>query len=176
MGTFWFWVVLVAGILIGPPLLMVAIGALLPKAHTAESHRDLPASPEHTWEAITNYAQASTWRSGVKSIDPLPDYEKSDGTKYRAWKEQGKHGPMPFYVEQAERPRLYVTRIIDDGMPFGGSWTYTIEPTSNGSRLTIREDGLVYNPFFRFMSRFFFGHHATMNAYLDDLEKHIAEG
>ena len=36
-----------------------------------------------------------------------------------------------------------------------------------GRDLTITEDGEVYNVFFRFMSRFVFGHHATMDAYLE---------
>lgn len=176
MGTFWFWAVLIAGVVIGPIVLMVAIGALLPKAHTAESSRKLNATPEQVWEAITNYAQVPAWRAGLKSVDALPEHTTSDGKTYAAWKEQGKHGPMPFYVESSDPPRQYVTRIIDKGMPFGGSWTYTLETTEYGTRLNIREDGVVYNPFFRFMSRYFFGHHATMNAYLDDLEKHLGHG
>jgi hypothetical protein len=102
-------------------------------------------------------------------VEPLPDHEG-----FKARKEQGKSGPMPFYVEVSEPPRKYVTRIIDKGMPFGGSWTHNIEPLNDGgSRLTVREDGLVYNPLFRFLSRFLFGHHATMDAYLADLSKHL---
>ncbi len=35
------------------------------------------------------------------------------------------------------------------------------------SSVTITERGSVYNPIFRFMSRFIFGHTATVEAYLD---------
>jgi hypothetical protein len=35
----------------------------------------------------------------------------------------------------------------------------------------ITEDGEVYNPIFRFMSRFVFGHTHTMDAYLRALGK-----
>ncbi len=168
MGSFWFWVVLVLGIVIGPFLLMTIIGLMLPKAHTAERSAELPVPPEQLWEIITDYEQAPSWRRGMKSIEPLPDH---DG--HKAWKEQGRTGSMPFYVEKVDPPREYVTRIIDKGMPFGGSWTQTIEPTDNGAKITVREDGLVYNPLFRFLSRFLFGHHATMDAYLADLRKHV---
>ena len=33
----------------------------------------------------------------------------------------------------------------------------------------ITENGEVYNPLFRFMSRFVFGHTATIDKYLEDL-------
>lgn len=38
------------------------------------------------------------------------------------------------------------------------------------------EDGEVYSPVFRFVSRFVMGHDATMNAYLDGLEARMAAG
>ncbi len=46
-------------------------------------------------------------------------------------------------------------------------------PAPQGSTLTITEDGEVYNPIFRFMSRFVFGHEATMAAYLSAAEKRL---
>lgn len=170
MGSFWFWTVLVLGIILGPILLMVVIGLFLPKAHTAERTAEFATSPEALWQVITDVEQAPAWRRGVKSVERLPDRNGKP-----AWKEVNAHGGLPFSVEVTEPPRKYVTRIIDDGMPFGGTWTYTLEPkTGGGSTLTIREDGLVHNPLFRFLSRFLFGHHATMDGYLEDLRQQQA--
>ena len=67
--------------------------------------------------------------------------------------------------------RRLVTRIADTGLPFGGQWTYELVPDGEGTRLTITEDGEVYNPLFRFVSRFVMGHTATIERYLDDVEK-----
>jgi hypothetical protein len=39
--------------------------------------------------------------------------------------------------------------------------------------LRITEDGEVYNPVFRFVSRFVMGHTATMDKYLADVGKAI---
>ena len=81
----------------------------------------------------------------------------------------GEPQEYPVRVERNEPPSLLVTRIAGDGLPFGGTWTYRIAPASGGSELTITEDGEVYNPIFRFMSRFVFGHYATMDAFRKNL-------
>jgi hypothetical protein len=81
----------------------------------------------------------------------------------------------PVRVERQEPPSLLVTRISDPNLPFGGSWTYRLEPAGAGaSDLTITEDGEVYNVIFRFVSRFIMGHHATMDAFIRDLQAKAA--
>ncbi len=64
-------------------------------------------------------------------------------------------------------------KILDEELPFGGSWTFEMKENGDEVALTITENGEVYNPVFRFMSRFIFGHYATMDRYLNDLRKHM---
>jgi hypothetical protein len=66
-------------------------------------------------------------------------------------------------------------RIASDDLPFGGTWTYEIAAAEGGATLRITEDGFVKNAFFRFMSRFIFGHTATIEQYLKDLGKKFGE-
>ena len=88
-----------------------------------------------------------------------------------AWIEETGGMTIPMLFERMERPTLVVARIDTNELPFGGSWTYRIIPAEPGaSDLTITEDGEVSNPLFRFMSRFVFGHYATMDAFLKDLK------
>jgi hypothetical protein len=70
-------------------------------------------------------------------------------------------------------PKRLVGRITDTSLPFRGSWTYVLQSEGTGTRLSITENGEVYNPIFRFMSRFVFGHTATMERYLVDLAAHV---
>ena len=44
-------------------------------------------------------------------------------------------------------------------------------PDQSGSLVRITEDGEIYNPLFRFMARFIFGHEGTIASYLLDLDK-----
>ena len=64
-------------------------------------------------------------------------------------------------IEASPLSRL-VLRIADPDLPFGGKWTYELQPSANGSRVTITEDGEVYNPIFRFMSHVFFSQSASI--------------
>lgn len=75
-------------------------------------------------------------------------------------------------VEDQPGQRL-VSRIADKNLPYSGSWTYQLEAVPEGTRLTITENGEVYNPIFRFMSRFVFGHTSTMEQYLSSLQKRL---
>jgi hypothetical protein len=43
------------------------------------------------------------------------------------------------------------------------------------TRVTIVEDGKIYNPFFRFMAHYVFGYTQTMQSYLRDLGAHVRQ-
>jgi hypothetical protein len=101
----------------------------------------------------------------VKKLERLPD---RDGKA--SWVETMSGGRIPMYFERMERPSLLVARIADPSLPFGGTWTYRIAPAAGGSDLAITEDGEVYNPIFRFMSKFVFGHTATLDTFLRNLQ------
>jgi hypothetical protein len=47
-------------------------------------------------------------------------------------------------------------------------------PAAGGTTLTVVERGEVYNPVFRFVSRYVIGHTRTLDAYFADL-RHAAE-
>ncbi|HYT67755.1 MAG TPA: hypothetical protein VEL51_15095 [Vicinamibacterales bacterium] len=89
---------------------------------------------------------------------------------YTLLTEMAQASEVPVRLERLERPTLFVARICDPSLPFGGTWTYRIAPAGTGSEVTITEDGEVYNPFFRFMSRFVFGHYATLDGFMKKLE------
>jgi hypothetical protein len=119
-------------------ILVVLMGALLPKAHSVSRTARVALPPEALHVLI------------LQKIAGPQEY--------------------PLRVERDEPPSLVVTRIVGDKLPFGGTWTYRILPAPGGSELTITEDGEVFNPIFRFMSRFVFGHSATIDAFLGSLK------
>jgi uncharacterized protein YndB with AHSA1/START domain len=150
---------------------VVGIGYGLPEAHTATVYADIGASRSDVWPLVAEPERAPEWRSSVDRVEGRPD---TDGQP--AWTEISSTGPMPMaLVERVPEERL-VTRILDEGMPFGGTWTIELADTPNGgTRVTITEDGRVYNPVFRFVSRFIMGHYGTAERYLRDLGSHFGE-
>ncbi|HUF30723.1 MAG TPA: SRPBCC family protein, partial [Gemmatimonadaceae bacterium] len=54
-------------------LAVVAVGYLLPVNHDASRERTYAASPSTVFAAISTPADLPRWRSGVKSVELLPD-------------------------------------------------------------------------------------------------------
>lgn len=162
------WLFTGLAILVGLVAGVAAVGFLLPVAHTARREQPLAAPPDVVWRVITDVGAFPSWRGDVTRVERMPDREGRT-----VWIEEGSAGRLPMAVEHSEPPRRLVTRI-EPGLPFGGTWTYEIAPAGAGSLLTITEDGEVYNPIFRFMSRFIFGHDGTLAAYMTAIDKKIS--
>ena len=168
-GLSWFrWIV---GALVLIVVLVLGVGAMLPQNHVASRTVQLPQSPDRVWSAISDVAKYPSWRSDVVSVDMLP---VPSGAQV-AWRENAKHGSLSYVATDAVQPSHFATHITDTDKPFGGGWLFEISPARNGgSTLTITEYGEVYNPLFRFVSRFIIGHTRTIDTYIADLRKHIA--
>ena len=78
-------------------------------------------------------------------------------------------------VESMPGLRL-VRRIATPVLPFGGTWTVDLEPRGVGCLVGLREDGEVYKPIFRVVSRYILGHRATIAAFLTVLGRSCGEG
>ena len=151
----------VVGGLVALVLLLALVGVFLPRGHVATSSVRLTASPQAVWTVLADDAAMSTWAPGVTAVERLAD---RDGRP--AWKLViGRHA-MPLVVEIEDPPRRRVTRMLDDGLAFGGTWTWEIAADGAGSRVTVTEDGFVKNVVFRALARFAFGHHTTIETFL----------
>ncbi len=147
-------------------LVVVSIGAFLPSQHISTRAARFLQPPTAIWQAITDYEKFPAWRKDVVKVEALPDLNGKP-----AWREFGKQGgSIPFQVMVMVPPRALVTRIADPKLPFGGTWTYEISPQTDGSSLLrITENGEIYNPIFRFASRFILGYSRTQKEYLQAL-------
>jgi len=149
-------------------LIVLLIGWSLPVKHRATREATFKSSPRSLYQLITDVDRFPQWRSSVTRIEHLPD---SAGRK--RFREVGSDGPIVYEIESAVPDRRLVTRIADRSLPFGGSWTYELTPRGDSTTLRITEDGEVYNPLFRFVSRFVIGHTSTMEKYLADVRRHV---
>jgi uncharacterized protein YndB with AHSA1/START domain len=156
------WVWSIAGVVVAVIVLVVVIGAMLPRDHIASVSARIAATPAAVWTALTDPASFPQWRGDVTRVELL-----APSAHGPSWREHTRSGAITMQVDDAEPPTRLVTRIADDTLPFGGYWEYRVAPDGEaGSLVTVTEHGSVYNPVFRFMSRFVFGHTATMKTYL----------
>ena len=144
------WIMFIGGGLVLLVAVIAAVGAMLPRTHKASRTLRVKRPPEEVWALVTQTAQASS---------------------------------VPVDVLESHPPDRLVTRVKETERNFGGTWTIAIAAVSGpsassgqvASTVTIIEDGWVATPIFRFVSRLFIGHHATMDALLTQVAKTFNE-
>ena len=152
------YLLIVSAIFVLSVIAIVIIGAMLPRRHAATRTAFLKATPEQVFALISG---PQDWRTD------LQEYKFFDEKGHRMIREKDKHGQTITYeIVNSLPPTLLQRTIVDKNLPFGGSWTWNVQPSSDGSTVTITENGEVYNPIFRFVSRFVIGHTRTMDNYL----------
>ena len=150
--------------------IMALIGSRLPKSHVASRSIVLHQPRANVYATIRDFGSAPRWRTDLKSIELL----EPAGNKVR-FREHGKHGDVNYEVDEDVPGQRLVTRILDTDLGYSGRWVYQLTDENNGTRVTITEEGEVSNVFFRFMSRYVFGHTATIDSYLTALAARFGE-
>lgn len=143
---------------------VVLIGLLLPKRHIASRSAAYHATPEQLFNLI---AGPQAWRPDVLR------YEAMSNTLDRELvRETTRNGETITYELLDRAPPTSITRrIATENLSYSGSWTFSLQPANGITVVRITEHGEVYNPIFRFMSRFVFGHTHTIDVYLHALGK-----
>jgi uncharacterized protein YndB with AHSA1/START domain len=151
-------------------LLIVVVGYALPIKHLAARSILLGRSPTEVFALIFGFKDQASWRSEIQEIEMLP--VEAAHVRFR---EKSAHGSITMQVVESDPPRRLVTQIDDKSLPFGGIWIFDVLPSETGSRLHITERGEVYNPIFRFVSRFFLGYNKTIDTYLINVARKFGE-
>lgn len=151
-------------------VLIVAVGFALPVTHRFARAASYKRPPAEIFALITDAKKFPTWRPSVKSVEILP--HSAGRPRFR---ETGSDGEILYEVEESVPDRRLVTRIADPSLPFGGRWTFDLIPAGNSTTLRITEDGEVYNPVFRFVSRFLMGHTSAIDRYLGDVSRRFGD-
>jgi uncharacterized protein YndB with AHSA1/START domain len=161
-------VLLGGGAVVALIALVAIVGALLPETHQARRTAVLAAPPDSVWAVVRDFGSYAAWWPDVRQMTRLPD---RDG--HEVWRQTLLAGAAPIEIVEVAPPRRLVARIADEDLPFGGTWTYELEPASSGTRLTVTEDGVVYNPMFRFVARFITGYAGTIESYERALARRV---
>lgn len=149
-------------------VLVVLIGLLLPKHHTVTRSTRFHATPQQLFALV---AGPQNWRPELAGSE---DFTDEAGRRFT--RETDRHKQIVVYeLLDIDPPRGIQRRIATAGLPYSGVWNFTLQPADGGTTVQITEDGEVYNPVFRFVSRFILGHTASLDTYLRSLGKAIGE-
>lgn len=147
---------------------VVLTGWLLPKRHVVSRSASYHVTPERLYGLI---AGPQDWRADVLRYEPVPD----PGGRELVRESTRDGETITYEVLDRLPPSSVKRRISTPNLPYSGTWTYTLQPNGELTSVRITEDGEVYNPMFRFMSRFVLGHTRTMDNYLRELGRATAQ-
>ena len=163
------WVLLALGLVIGVSALVLLIGSRLPQRHVVSRSAHFNVPPESLWETVADFGAQPSWRTDLRRVERLPDREGRP-----VWQEVDKRGQaLTLETVESNPPRRLVRRIADEHLSFGGQWIIEIGEFGEVTALTVTEDGEVYNPVLRFISRFIIGQTSTIDGYLKALGKKL---
>ena len=167
-------VIVIAGSVVGAIVLALGLiallGSRLPKEHSATRSVLLHKSPESVYAVTRDFASMPKWRADLRQVKVT-----TEGNGPLRFREEGKHGAVNYELTEDVPGRRMVTRITDTDLGYSGKWTYVFAAEGADTRVTITEDGEVSNVFFRFLSKYAFGHTGTIDDYLTSLGKQFGE-
>ncbi|MEO8335262.1 MAG: hypothetical protein ABI664_09825 [bacterium] len=169
------WLGIILGVIAALVLVAVIVGAMLPQSHVAVSSAQFRKPAADLFHAITDVGTAATWRKDVERIEVLP----AIGNRI-AWREISKRHVVNYEGEIVRAPvpgvpGRFISRITSKDLPYGGEWIIDVSMNGDASVVTLTENGEVYNPVFRFVSKYVMGHNATIDGYLRALGTHVGE-
>lgn len=160
----------VVAIIVLVAVVIALIGWRLPKEHSATRSVLIHKTPDQVYAVARDFASMPKWRKEVTTVQVTT---ASDGRLH--FRENGANGPVNYELEEDISGQRMVTRIIDTDLGYSGQWTYVFRAEGPDTRVTITEDGAVSNVIFRFLSKYAFGHTATIDSYLKSLGKQFGE-
>jgi hypothetical protein len=137
------------------------LGSRLPREHQASSTILVPASIEVVWPLVTDLEGQVAWNADIESVERA---QLPDGRDLITQKTS--FGDIPLVILESVEPTRFKTEIHGEAMGWGGTWTWTLEPTSSGTRVTILEEGFVDGVIMRFISVHMMGQHMAMDGSL----------
>ena len=159
------WAVIGLGVLM---VVLAGIGWTMDAEHTVTRQAVFSRDAKEVWVELNRFDRWPQWRSAVDAVR----IESGDPIRFV---EIGDQGPLPMEVSEKEAPTRLVLKADDYSLPFTGTWTFVLEPTDTGTRLSITEHATIDNPLFRFVARVSSSEAETAETFLVDLGRHFGE-
>jgi uncharacterized protein YndB with AHSA1/START domain len=153
-----------AGVLVAGFALVVVAGAWMEPRHSVSRTRSFGASPERVWSALLSIRQLPIDRSDLKIMesalekDRLPPSVEVLGS------------PVKIEARVLQAPYRLAVVTTEADLAYPGTWTFTLAPENEGTRLTVTEDAVIHS----WTTRFVVGRILGEDVLVDGIFKAVA--
>ncbi len=134
------------------PIALVVWGRSLPADHEASASAHVRAAPDRVHALLADVRAIPKWRRTVRRVDIVAEEPRL------RFREHGAQGTLELEVAEKSPASLVLRTAPARRMVFEGSWTYTLVPEDDGTRVTLTERGSVRSPLARVFSKYVLGH------------------
>ena len=161
--------------LVGLFVLISILGRILPGDFAATVETTLPHAPQAVWDAIADFKRhplAGGMARGVEVEEP------DEGTNGPQWVEDIGSSNVRIRTKSADAPTALVRTMEDLVVPMTATWTYTLTPDGEGTRLKLESKtrvdlGTWHAPIFRVLIRLFNGVEKGVRHYVARLKQSL---
>ncbi len=147
-------------------------GKNLPESYEVERSAVYDQPIASVWQAITDYEKLPGWSEHIEKVERQEDQEGQP--VWRFYSRDGHY--MDIAIVKAEEPAVFVSRIVETDMPFGGSWSFQLlKKDEETTQVSLKEEGIVPSPFWRLVLNFVMGQDMMVTQYLTELGKKFGE-
>ncbi len=137
------------GFCVAAVVVMFVLGSGMATHHVVTRRKSFAAPAEKVWSALLSIRQLPIDRSELGTIDLGISTRPPDTVEVVG-------SPVKIEIETFRPPRSLVVKTTDPDIPYGGTWTFTLEPDGDQlTKLTVVEDAEVHGRLLRFAVRTF---------------------
>jgi hypothetical protein len=166
------WLLLFFILLIIASLGVYGAGSALPEEVVTIKGAQLNVPVEDVWQKVTDYPAMPKWNESIATVTPVPNPD----TKEVLWDLEdgnGRHQILKV-VASVEKTRHQV-EIIENDLPFLGSWKFEFSENKGGTWLRLEEHAVIQNPFLRFFVYYILGAGKGAEDFLHALGNHFMQ-
>ena len=139
----------VVGFCVAAVVVMILLGSGMATHHVVTRRKSFAAPAEKVWSALLSIRQLPIDRSDLRAVDQGTATQPPSAIEVVG-------SPVKIEIETFRPPRSLVVKTIDPDIPYGGTWTFVLEPDGDQlTRLTVVEDAEVHGRLLRFAVRTF---------------------
>ena len=177
MKTFWRWTGTIFFALVFIFLTVAGVGTSIPIWHSTKCGADVAAPAAALFAAIADDGSSASWRPELQSVTLV-----SGSGPTSVWREKYKSGQVLTLQTSSQSfgsiEQVVRTIPFDPGLGFDGIWVFDVGKSGQQhgqTRVAINEEGHIYNPVFRFLTKYVFGYEGSIRSYLSDLGAKFGE-
>jgi hypothetical protein len=158
-----------AGVLVAILVFVTVAGSWMEPRHVVSRTRRFAAQPQRVWTALLSIRQLPFDRSDLKEMERAPDRDRVPPSI------EVLGSPVRINASIEHPPAKLATKKTEEGLAYSGTWTFTLSPENDYTRVAVTEDAEVHSRPLRFVVGHVLGEDVLIESVFRALTRKLSE-